>query len=156
MPSGFPDKNIQDTIKRFHQSYTIVDDCWLWNTPSKNGYGVFGMNKRKMGSHRASLILHNILIPNGYDVCHRCPKKSRLCVNPAHLRIGTRTENNHDKISDGTNQNGETHHNHKLTTNKVIEIRRRYLEGCAILSQEFSISQSSICDIIKRRTWKHI
>jgi len=156
MPSGVPDKNIQDTIHRFHQSYNIVDDCWLWNAPCQNGYGQFTINKKKMGSHRASLILHNIPIPTGYDVCHICPKKSRLCVNPKHLYVGTRAQNSFDKIADGTNQNGETHHNHKLTTDKVIEIRRRYLEDVTILSQEFNVSKANICDIVKRRTWKHI
>lgn len=57
-----------------------------------------------------------------------------------------------------TRVRGESHGSAKLTTEKVIEIRRRYGEGesAGVLAVEFNVSASTICNIAARRIWKHI
>lgn len=146
----------ENDLKRFHESYTIVDDCWIWaGTIARTGYGVFGMRYKHFYAHRASLILHKIPISDGHDVRHKCPKHLRHCVNPAHLTTGTRTENNHDKIADGTLPIGESHQNSKLTEAQVLEIRASEMSNSELF-RKFNVSQATICDIIARRTWKHI
>jgi len=157
MPSGFPDKSLEDTKRRFHQSYTIVDECWLWNKHIlPNGYGRFSIKGIYLGAHQASLIFHSIIIPEGHDVMHRCPKKKRCCVNPAHLTTGTRKQNMEDKKADGTNMEGERHPNSKLTEAQVLEIRERNTENQHRLAEEFGVAQTGISNILLRKTWKHI
>lgn len=71
-------------------------DCWEWQAfinPS-SGYGVFRMEKQQMGAHRASYLLHTGPIPDGMVVRHRCDNP--ICVNPAHLLVGTDFDNMRD------------------------------------------------------------
>lgn len=65
------------------------DGCWLWTAATNNyGYGVFWLDGKAQVATR--LIME---APAGLDVDHRrtCPKS---CVNPAHLRLATRSQNN--------------------------------------------------------------
>ena len=157
MPSGIADKSIEDTLARFHQSYTIVDDCWLWNKYTKyDGYGRFHINGKRDLAHRASLMLHNIPIPLGHVVRHRCPKSNKNCVNPAHLTTGTQSDNMHDRIDDGTAHIGENHPSVKLTEAQVLEIRSRNTETNAKLAKEFGVCSQLISMINTRKIWKHI
>lgn len=51
---------------------------------------------------------------------------------------------------------GESHAHSKLTTEIVVEIRRRYAEGKVSqheLADEYGIRQSTVSDIIRRRKW---
>lgn len=67
--------------------------CWVWTGAKSNrGYGAIQYQGADVPAHRVSMILH------GHDadwtrfvVDHRC--KNIACVNPAHLRICTQTEN---------------------------------------------------------------
>lgn len=84
------------------------DECWPWigyRTPL--GYGMIGYNKTIIPASRASWLLHHGELPDVL-VCHRCDHP--WCVNPAHLFIGTFTDNNRDRAQKGrsaTKENGK-------------------------------------------------
>ena len=83
--------------------------CWLW-TKGKNsrGYGNFW----KSGTHRpARRVAYEALtgpIPAGPDVCHHCDNPP--CVNPDHLRTGTRSDNMQDCVERGRNPQAAKEH----------------------------------------------
>jgi hypothetical protein len=78
-----------------------VTQCWEWQGGTNNiGYGMIRDDKKMRTAHRVSYEEHNdIKIPAGMCVCHQCDNP--LCINPAHLFLGTRKQNTHDMIKKG-------------------------------------------------------
>jgi hypothetical protein len=70
--------------------------CWNWiGFKHKYGYGYFTVGSSKDGTRRKARA-HRFVMgePKGKVVMHTCDNTS--CVNPAHLRIGTQTDNMRD------------------------------------------------------------
>src|ERR1019366_7994311 len=91
-------------------------------------------------AHRYSWELHNGKIPDGLCVLHNCPDGDNpACVNPAHLFIGTKADNNADITQKGRYNHarvglvhelaylrGEKHPNAKLTVKIIKAIRKAH------------------------------
>ena len=113
--------------------------CWLWNGASvEHGYGRLRLFGKLVYAHRLSWELYRGPIPTNMCVLHRCD--TRLCVNPEHLFLGTRIDNNHDRTTKG--RNGGC----KLTKEQVLEIRKSTLP-LVELSRMYNISKGHISDI---------
>lgn len=95
---------------RFHVSVNKTESCWIWTgTINKNtGYGIVTWGTNHMSAHRASWILQNGEIPEGLCVLHNCPTgDNRACVNPDHLFLGTKGDNNRDRKLKGRSATGD-------------------------------------------------
>jgi hypothetical protein len=79
------------------------DECWIWQgAVFDRGYGSFVWPEKKIQrAHVAAYVLFIGKIPKRKGkkklyVCHSCD--TPLCVNPAHLWLGTHRQNTEDKV----------------------------------------------------------
>lgn len=134
--------------------------CWIWmGTLGHKGHGTFRVNSKKNeGAHRFSYQSIYGEIPKGMCICHSCDNPS--CVNPLHLWVGTRSDNNTDRANKGRSACGEGEYNNlsKLKNSQVIRIRELLKEGwtqCKI-AEIFGVSQSQISHIKLGKAWSHV
>jgi HNH endonuclease len=81
------------------------EGCWVWTgSVNKDGYGQIRVNRRTERVHRLAWQEINGPIPPGMHVCHSCDTPA--CCNPAHLFIGTQSDNVSDMVAKGRFRGG--------------------------------------------------
>lgn len=148
-------KTAQD---RFTESFQVsVNGCWLW-TRSKRGdvgflYGRIYANGKQHSAHRFSYELNSGPIPEGMLVCHSCD--TPLCVNPAHLFLGTPKTNMSDRDRKMRMARGELNGMAKLSANDISSIRLDQRSQTDIADQ-YGVSQGTISNIKRNIKWRHV
>jgi len=88
------------TLKRFLRKLSIGDGCWEWQASKKRrGYGQFWCKGKNRVASRVAYRHFKGPIPDGMCVCHTCDNPG--CCNPAHLWLGTYTDNMQDASTKG-------------------------------------------------------
>lgn len=160
-------QTIEAHRRRFLRKTLRVDNgCLEWlGDSSSNGYGRFGMYGRRWYAHRAAYHLfvdQSLPVGEGWAgrcVLHVCD--NRLCVDPFHLRYGTKQDNSRDMIAKGrgwTPWRGERNKSAKLTEDDVREIRNLLAGGAKQkdLCSRYGISTGAMSAVATRQHWRHV
>ncbi len=131
----------------FDSRYTKGDGCWLWHgTKNGYGYGVFLLpGEVPVRAHRYAYERVHGPIPDGLVVMHSCDNPP--CVNPAHLSLGTRDDNNKDMQRKRRNRRAENHHWGRLTDVQALEIFHATGESNHTLARKYGVDPSTISHI---------
>ena len=150
------------------------EGCWIWVGRKIGKYGVLNINtdvRQELGTEQGQIYAHRLTLhflnpnfyvstkeaPEGQGVdmkcaCHICDNPS--CVNPTHLRIGTKRQN----IRDATLK-GRFGYRGRITFEVASEIRSLYKVGGVTqkeLGIKFGLSQPSVSHIINWHVWKPV
>lgn len=157
-------------VERFWSYVRRGPECWVW-TGQRNakGYGQFHIGsateRKNTFAHRFSWKLHNGAIPDETPcVLHKCDNPP--CVNPDHLFLGTKADNNRDMrdkgragvVPEAKRIRGEAHPDHKLSQAYVVTILQQLADGSGTsdVARRYGVHVATIDGIKHGRTWKHI
>jgi len=137
------------------------DACWPWTRlADKDGYGKFQIStgyrsQWHVRAHRFALYLSTGTRPKNLAL-HDCDNPP--CCNPKHLHEGTQKKNKGDCKLRGRIARGETDGNAKLTTQNVIDLRRRLAEGekASRIAGELNVAATTVWAAAKKKTWAHV
>lgn len=94
---------LNETLFWSHVKKLGADGCWEWiGARTAYGYGqawVARPMRTSVMAHRAAWAMERGPIPPGLLVLHSCDNPP--CVNPAHLFLGTQSDNMLDSVSKG-------------------------------------------------------
>jgi hypothetical protein len=144
--------------KRFWSKVKKTKGCWLWTAGlfPVHGYGQFHVGGYPTQAHRVSWFLRTGKPPVDICVLHTCD--NRICVNPKHLFLGTRGDNNRDTVSKLRHVYGEQHWKNVLSISDVKEICKRYKQGelQKELGEEFGVGQPHISTLVRGKAWRQL
>ena len=169
--------DVKDVVRRFWVKVDICIHgkeckkcCWMWTASlvGREGmkYGQLyigtlkGRRVRK-AAHVVSWKIYNNMrrINENEEIMHSCDNPP--CVNPHHLSKGTNKDNVDDMVQKGRqfHPKGELHGEAKLTEQKVLWLRRRYLK-IDMTQEEFGkilgVSSVKVGQILRGEYWTHI
>lgn len=127
------EKDKQKYINRFWTKVDIQesDKCWDWLAGTfASGYGCFAVHGFGERAHRVSWTSFNGDIPIDKLVLHRCD--NRLCVNPNHLYLGSRSDNQRDRADSDSL---------KFTPDMIETMKKMYYE--------YEMTQKNIAKVFK-------
>ena len=146
-------RDMAAVLADFWAKVNKTEGCWLWTAGvfKSGGYGQFGFDRHPVRAHVFSWELVHGKVPDGQCVLHTCD--TPRCVNPDHLFLGTRTENNEDKCRKGR-QRGPAP---KLTPAQYPELLELRCQGLSqyALSRHFGVDQAQISRRLKELTCSH-
>lgn len=155
-------------IDRFVLRTKKVGSCLEWQgCRTGRGYGMVSAKsisqRRNDRAHRVSFRLFVGPIPAGLFVLHRCDNPT--CVAPAHLFLGTHTDNMRDMAEKGRGRptggqcKGQRHWGAKLDDDDIRAIRSMYATGRfkqQQIADLFGVVHTAISAIVRGEKWSHV
>lgn len=125
--------------------------CWVWTgARDSSGYARISYRSRNWKASRAIWTVSRGEIPSTLCILHRCD--NRLCVNLAHLFLGTNADNSQDMSAKGRGPMGRA----KIDAGAVLWIRAETELTAKEMAVKYGLSLSGIYAIINKKTWRHV
>ncbi len=117
------------------------DGCIIYTGQNNGTYGQLEYRRKTYLAHRAAYMVYKGAIPEGMCVCHSCD--TPLCINPAHLWLGSYQDNVRDMHNKGRARFNPLK---KLTDEKFLEFRKAIDDGVKqrVIASQFGVSQSYV------------
>ncbi len=136
------------------------DGCWEWfGRVNRKRYGVIRLGTQNLSTHRLAYeFAHDCKLTPEQHVIHSCDLQ--WCVNPAHLSLGSNSDNVADKVTKGRQPKicGERNGQSRCSLEDIVEIRRLYKE-CDVhqseIAHQFNITQPQVSKIVNDKRWSH-
>ncbi len=143
-------------IRNFHAKVERKEGCWLWIGAKHNSYGRVVLNGKDYRAHRVAYMLHNGSDPASGLVCHTCDNPP--CVNPAHLFLGTHSENTRDMFAKGRHPggSGQNFRDKAKLTEAGVRFIRQSAESHAQLARHFGVDPDTIWKARVGRSWSNV
>jgi len=106
--------------------------------------------------HRWVFFIYNNYLPTG-EIMHLCDNTD--CINPLHLKAGTRKENEAHKVNVGRSLKGEKNPLALLTNNQAKEIKKLLFEESikpSEVAKKYNVSSYLIYQIKYGYNWKDV
>lgn len=132
------------------------DECLLWPfSRLPNGYGrVFFEGTYRSAARVMCQKANGAPASPEMETLHSCGNGHLGCMNPRHVRWGTRLENMQDAIAHETTTRGARNSQAVLLEDQVREIRRLAVDTpYAVVADKFSITPSAVGLIVRRERW---
>ena len=150
-----------DERARFMRFIDASGSCHVWTGSSDpHGRGRFALRRYPTLAPRVAYRIANDRDPGALSVLHRCDNPR--CVNPAHLTLGTQSDNLKDAASKGRtargSKNGQCRKAGKLNEHNVREIKRAIMAGAktSSLAAQYGVGQSQISNIKSNSKWSWV
>jgi hypothetical protein len=136
----------------------LPDECWPWTGAlNSRGYGVIHLPRTEGNQlklvHRMVIEVRDGPLLSAAEILHRCDNP--VCCNPAHLQIGSHSDNMTDMAEKGRSCIGQRNAFAKLTDKAVLEIRTD-LRSSAILAPIYGVAPQTIRKAKSGATWRHL
>jgi len=135
--------------------YVNYHGCWMCcsHFHKVNGYSTFKCDKKWTRIHRYMYEKYYGEIPRGICVLHHCD--NRGCCNPAHLFLGTNSDNNKDRDNKGRQAKGIRNGMALLNARQVKKIY--FARGTQLaLAKIYGVSRQTIGAIKRKENWRHL
>lgn len=143
--------DVAATKARLLSRTVTINGCWEWQgAKNKKGYGSVSVGGVVVLAHRLSYRVH--FGPLGDNlVCHRCDNPK--CVNPAHLFLGTASDNVRDMRRKGREPENPTR---KISAADARSMREKYAvgtHGATKLAKEYGLAREYVHAILRGDYW---
>jgi hypothetical protein len=149
----------RNSAGRIIRSFYVAGPTWRQLRPRVNAgrYLQIKLGGKRYYVHCLVLLAFVGPCPAGRQARH-FPDPTPTNNNLSNLCWGTASENYADRVVHGTHNKGERHGNAKLTERTVRAIRRQATAGVDLwtLADKYGVCISSIRQIVRRKSWRHV
>lgn len=159
-PKGGRRPKKMTTEERFWEKVDIrgTSECWEWCASKRSGeYGQFSIAGKTYKANRIAYEFFYGSFDKSLFVLHECDNPG--CVNPAHLFLGSHTDNMKDMVTKKRSACGENHGRAVLSEKDVIDIVDLYNSGQHThdsIAALYGVDSPAIYKILNGRTWAEI